>query len=231
MPGIAAARLLEAWEQGQTQHPLHRSLTLLRICETKQTIDDLASLPIGERDRRLIAVRQRLFGSRFDAVAECPRCQEKLELTFTADQLPVGAAAPALSEVAADGRAIPVRLPNTLDLLEAALERPERRVPALLERCAGGDLSPCAAEAVQERMAEMDPMARIQIQLGCPACGHGWSEVFDIASYLWTEVSDRALRLLRETHTLARAYGWSEADILPMTPQRRRVYLDLIMGG
>jgi hypothetical protein len=222
--------LLEAWEQGQVQHPLHRALTLLRAGEADQTIDALAALPIGERDRRLLALRGALFGPRFEAVATCPRCQEKLDLAFTADQLPAGPA-PSSAEITVEGRSVPVRLPNTVDILEAAAQPPERRVPMLLERCAAPDLSPQAAAAVQDRLAELDPMAQIEMQLACPACGHQWAEPFDIASYLWTEVGDRALRLLRETHTLARAYGWSEADILAMNPGRRRVYLDLVMGA
>lgn len=230
MNEIAAGRLLEAWEQGQTQHPLHRALTLLRAGEADQSIAALASLSIGERDRRLLALRGRLFGSRFDAVAACPRCQEQLDLTFSADQLPGHPAAPC-DDIPIDGRTLSVRLPNTVDLLEAATQPPEGRVPALLERCAGPDLSPQAAAAVEDRMAELDPMAQIEMQLACPACGHQWAEPFDIASYLWTELSDRALRLLRETHTLARAYGWSESDILAMDPRRRRVYLELLMGA
>lgn len=230
MNEIAAGRLLEAWEQGQLQHPLHRALTLLRAGEADQSIDSLATLPIGERDRRLLALRRGLFGGRFDAVATCPRCQEKLDLAFTADQLPSHPASSS-AEILVDGRHIAVRLPNTADILEAATQPPERRVPVLLERCAAPDLSPQAAEAIQTRMAELDPMAQIEMELTCPACAHQWAEPFDIASYLWTEVGDRALRLLRETHTLARAYGWREADILAMNPRRRRVYLDLVMGA
>lgn len=230
MTEIAAGRLLEAWEQGHSQHPLHRALTLLRAGEADQTIDSLAELPIGERDRRLLALRRSLFGPRFDAVAVCPRCQEKLDLTFTADQLPSQPAAPS-ADISVEGRRVTVRLPNTVDLIAAATQPPERRVPALLERCAAPELSPQAAAAVQDSMAELDPMAQIEMQLACPACSHQWAEPFDIASYLWAEVGDRSLRLLRETHTLARAYGWSEADILAMNPRRRRVYLDLLMGA
>jgi hypothetical protein len=80
-------------------------------------------------------------------------------------------------------------------------------------------------------MAELDPMARIELQLTCPACEHQWGELFDIASYLWTELKDHAIRLLHDTHTLARAYGWSEAEILSMTSRRRQVYLDLVVGA
>ena len=100
-----------------------------------------------------------------------------------------------------------------------------------MERCAGSDLLPQAAEAIEERMAELDPMVQVEMQLSCPGCGHEWAEPFDIASYLWTELGDQALRLLREVHTLADAYGWSESEILAMNPHRRRAYLELVTGA
>lgn len=229
MNEIAAGGLLEAWEQGQTQHPLHRALTLLCVGEAGESVDALAALPIGERDRRLLALRCRLFGSRFEAVASCPECQETLDLTFTADQLsspPPTCAA----EMCLGDRMIPIRPPNTLDLLEAAIEPPARRAQVLLERCTGPDLSPQEGAAAEQLMAELDPMAQIEMQLTCPSCGHAWAESFDIASYFWTEVGDGALRLLREIHVLANAYGWSEAQILSVPPRRRRVYLDMVTG-
>jgi hypothetical protein len=231
MQGIEAGRLVDAWERGQSQHPLHRALTLLHVAEPEQKIDSLAALGIGERDRRLLNLRQRLFGSRFEVVANCPRCGEKLELSFSASQLPLQVSPLESIEVNVDGRSIKVRMPNTADLLEIVAEPPERRARALLDRCAEGQGSETAAELIQTRLVELDPMSRIDLDLTCPACEHGWTSVFDIASFLWTELSDYAPRLLRETHTLALAYGWSEADILGLSPRRRQIYLDMVLGA
>jgi hypothetical protein len=82
--------------------------------------------------------------------------------------------------------------------------------------------------AVEDQMAAADPQADVRLALSCPACGHQWQEVFDIVSFLWGEVQAWALRLLREVHTLASAYGWSEADILALSPQRRQMYLEMV---
>jgi hypothetical protein len=41
-------------------------------------------------------------------------------------------------------------------------------------------------------------------------------------------VTTHARRLLREVHELARAYHWSEADILRLDRRRRRRYLALL---
>ncbi len=231
MHAIEANRLVDAWEQGQGQHPLYRALTLLRIGQPEQDIGALSSLAIGERDWRLLELRRRIFGDRFDAVATCGQCRERLELSFTAHQLPSWAPVPASNEMEFEGRTIVVRAPTTADLLDAAAAPPEHRVAVMLERCGGADVPESAAGAIDARVAELDPMARIELQLTCPACRHRWISLFDIASYLWNEIGDRAMRLLRETHTLARAYGWSESEILSLSARRRQIYLDMAMGA
>jgi hypothetical protein len=81
---------------------------------------------------------------------------------------------------------------------------------------------------IAEGMAQADPQAMVQLSLTCPACGQRWLAAFDIAAYLWAEVDDWAKRTLRDVHVLASAYSWREADILALSPTRRRLYLDLI---
>jgi hypothetical protein len=68
----------------------------------------------------------------------------------------------------------------------------------------------------------------VQLSLTCPDCDARWDAPLDIASFLWSEVQAWALRTLADVHTLARAYGWAEADILALSPPRRQAYLELI---
>ena len=75
-------------------------------------------------------------------------------------------------------------------------------------------------------MVECDPQAEVQLDLSCPACGYCWKMMFDIVSFFWSEICAQARRLLREVHTLARAYGWREADILSLSTARRHFYLE-----
>ena len=77
-------------------------------------------------------------------------------------------------------------------------------------------------------MAECDPQAEVLIDMECPDCGHRWQMLFDIAAFLWTEIAVAAKRLLREVHTLARAYGWREADILSLSAARRQFYIEMV---
>jgi hypothetical protein len=90
------------------------------------------------------------------------------------------------------------------------------------------DLPDTIVAALAARMAECDPQAEVQLQVACPACGHAWQALFDIATFLWSKIVAQAGDLLRDIHTLARAYGWREADILSMSPMRRQYYLDLV---
>jgi len=228
---IAAASLLEAWEQGERQHPLHRALTLLAVAEPQASIETLADLPIGERDRRLFALRARLFGSRLDAVAACPRCGEMLEISCDGQAVFGDGSERPEAELEVGGRRLALRAPSTVDLLEIAALPIAERPAALLDRCVGAPLEGSARELAEARLAELDPLGEVSFALGCAACGHEWSEVFDIAAFLWTEIGDRAHRLLREIHALARAYGWREAEILALTPQRRAAYLALVAEG
>jgi hypothetical protein len=139
------------------------------------------------------------------------------------------------------------QLPNSLDLA-ACLDR----VPALnaggntsnpqqilLQRCLSmvryqgkqqsiDQLPADAIDAVVAQMAEEDPQANVQLNLTCPSCSHQWRSHFDIVSFFWAEIQAWAIRTLREIHTIAAAYGWSEAEILAMNPYRRYLYLEMV---
>jgi len=229
---IPIASLLYAWEQGERQHPLHRALMLLSVAEPQSSFEALAGLPMGERDRRLFAFRARLFGAQLDAVVACPRCEELLDISCDG-QAVFGTAATAEPgcEMEIGGRRLNLRPPTTVDLLEIATLPVAERPNALMERCAGEVLEGSARELAETSLADLDPLSEVSFVLDCAECGHTWTEVFDIATFLWTEIGDRAHRLLRETHVLARTYGWREADILALTPKRRAAYLALVAEG
>ncbi|WP_394326646.1 hypothetical protein [Streptomyces hygroscopicus] len=90
-------------------------------------------------------------------------------------------------------------------------------------------------EPVQRRLAEAaeraDPAADVTLNVACPACGAATRAELDIASYLWAELDHWARDLLLDVHLLATAYGWSEPQILALSPLRRRYYLELCADG
>lgn len=242
MPPLTAPQLLDAWEQGLGRPPVERAILLLAAV-TGEPRDELARLSIGRRDALLLDARERVFGQRLTSVSSCPACGEPLEATFEVSDLRVGAEGVERREVLeldAGGYQIHFRLPDSLDQASlAACADVAAARDLLLRRCLlgvsrGGEeggaesLPPEVLEAVARRMEEMDPQADVRLDLSCGACGHAWEEAFDIGSFFCAELDAWAGRVLVETHTLARAYGWSEGDILMMSAARRQFYLNLV---
>jgi hypothetical protein len=219
-------------------------VTLLAAASDGEPADAIASANIGERDRRLLSLREATFGTSVAGIADCPSCGERIEWTARVAELcapPVAASSELFVDV--DGCRIHFRLPNSHDLAAAAAAGERIRARALLlERCLldiehrvevapdldAGSLPEPWYAAISARMAEADPQADSSLDLTCLACGTRWTEVFDIDSFFWTELTAWVERVLEEVHTLACAYGWHERDILNMSPWRRQFYLGLV---
>lgn len=230
------AELLDAWERAAAEPPPARALRLLAAC-TQASDDELRALPVGRRDALLLELRVRLFGPQIESLAECPACHEQLELAFPAHAIRAEAEPPDDPlQVSFGAYTVTARLPTAGDLLALHAANGAAR-ELLLERCVlaveGGPAEPLPDEvvgALAQHMAAADPQADVQIALSCPACGAAWSAPFDIVSFLWRELDAWARRTLREVHTLARAYGWREPDVLALSPRRRRAYIELALG-
>ncbi len=244
MRALTAPELLSVWEQGQAQPHVHQALQLLGAASPDLAPEALARLSIGQRDARLLTLREWTFGPQLVGLARCPRCDERLELTLALADIraePEPQPQEAYTCSAAD-YVVRWRLPNSLDLLtvSGSLDTAEAH-RRLLERCvlearqAGEERSaaqvpPEVVEAMVRQMAEADPQANVQLSLTCPACGDAWQAPFDIVSFFWSEIDAWARRTLREVHALALAYGWTERDTLALSPQRRQLYLEMATG-
>ncbi|MCP4329271.1 MAG: phage baseplate protein [Alphaproteobacteria bacterium] len=238
---LSANQILDIWEEGRRQHPIDRAITLIAAAGPEEPRRSLETLPIGERDRRLLELRRRVFGDRLSGQAACPDCAERLEFSVDADDFP-GAVetADARGELRTDGYVIAFRAPDSRDLVNAAAAgtvAEARR--ALLECCVvearhkrkavtAAALPEWVVVQLAEAIASRDPLAEILIDLTCPACGLRWPLHFDIADFFWDEISTWVRHLLTDVHTLASAYGWSEADILSMSATRRGLYRGLL---
>ena len=226
-----------------SQPPIMRALILLSAAWPEQSLQEWARATMGERDRRLLCLREEIFGGKLEAATACPKCGERVELTFNTQDILVPARSlpdPAEAlQVEVAGYQVTHRLPTSADLLEIAQTGAANGRHALLNRCVetarmGSEvidpqmLPHDVVNSVVEQMASADPQAEVQIAITCPVCTNQWSAPFDILAYLWSEIEDLAQRMLLEIHALASAYGWSEHDILAMSPRRRRLYLDMV---
>jgi hypothetical protein len=230
---LTASGLVLVWERGLQADPLERPLAIVAAVDSGRAPEHLERLSIGQRDAELLALREETVGRMIEAVVDCPACGEALELSFDASRFDRGKAAAGQSHtLAAAGAEVRFRLPTTADLVAVANEADVGRAcEALLERCVleppAAQLSARAREAVGARMAELDPLANVELELACPACGEVGRAAFDVASFVWAELETVAWRALEDVHVLASAYGWREDDVLALTPERRRVYLEL----
>lgn len=244
MRGLTSADVLAIWDRGHHESAARRALLLFAADADETTLQSLARLPLGERDARLLTLRELTFGRRLSCRAICPACGEQLQADCDTDDLRVRDQPRALSrEINHEGIVAQLRLPDSLDL-EAVSRAPDlasaRRelIARALSDVRGADGKPWPTDDLPEslvaaaaaRLAEADPQADIELALQCPACRHGWSEPFDIAGYFWIEVRALARQLLSEVHELAAAYGWRESEILALPPARRAAYLEQVRG-
>ncbi|MEA3207807.1 MAG: hypothetical protein QOE70_864 [Chthoniobacter sp.] len=237
---LSPEQVLAVWEAGRHQHELDRALTLLAAGSPELSRGELAALSIGERDARLLRLRTLMLGPRAAGFAECPECAVGVELPIdTAAFEQAREPAAEAREIEVDGTRIRFRLPTSRDLAEAVAAPNEREgLHRLIECCVldvrGDDASdlrhwrPELVEKLSRAMLEADPQAEITLALECPGCGHRWEMFFEIAVFFWKELAAQARRLLREIDVLARAYGWSEREILSLPARRRQSYLELV---
>lgn len=242
MVALDAIRLLEVCERGRGATPVERALLLLEAVDAAAPEGGWASLPLGRRDARILELRARTLGPVLETETRCPGCDERLELDLPVEELRdlESGGGEAEGSAVCDGYEVHFRLPTSGDLLAAG--EGEGAAERLLARCvmevrregraaSPSELPPSAIEALGAAMAEADPLADLQLALTCPACGHRWRAPFDPSAFFWREVEAWAPRLLEDVHRLAGAYGWTESEILGLSPWRRAHYLALVGGS
>jgi hypothetical protein len=239
MRSLGVPDLLVAWESAYGQPPALRALTLITAASADEDVD-LRGLPLGERDARLLTLREATFGPSLESLAECSSCGEKFEFSLNTPDVRAPARPSAGPPLTIDGYEVEWRLPTAGDV--AALARDEvtkNSALRLLEACVvharRGDVSVAPADlpepvraALAQAVERADPHADLALQLDCPACTHPNVVPFDIATFFWDELNVWALRTLQDVHALASAYGWSEREVLSMSSFRRQLYLEMV---
>lgn len=236
MTPLSSATVLELWEAGLERSPAARA-SLLLAAAGEGKLDDW---PVGRRDRMLIEHFSGP-GTVLDALADCPSCGAVLDVAFdTRAVLSKSRTGPVSLDV--DGHRVVARAVTVGDLAALPVdESTAAQRTALLERCvvsatlagvpvAPAELPDAVVDRVEDELDRLDPTADIVVVLDCADCGTTWSESLDPVRFAWSTVETRARRCATEVHTLARAYGWSEYDILALTPFRRHLYLSAVQS-
>ena len=235
---MQAEALLQLWERADGLSPVERALALAEAGGGDAT--ELRARQFGRTNARVLALRESLLGGDLAATATCPACGERVEFAVLPAELqelhPTGEGGGLVS-----GQYVVEWRSPTPDDLVAVVAEPDPE-GALRQRCltvmsADGDRADPAVvlreviDAAEASMAEADPLAEVLVSLACPECGSGFEADLDLGGFVWAEVDARARRLLHEVDVLARAYGWTEPEVLALSEARRAAYLRLVLDG
>jgi len=211
-------------------------------------------LLVGDRLFLLLKLREMTFGRSIQAVITCtwPDCGARVDIDFAAENIPV-TASPQQSlqhrlqlTPAAGGHIVTFRLPNGEDqeMLAHLLDYAETSAAdRLLARCLQSidavhppamddiaKLSDTAKAEVEEEMERLAPKLGTSMEALCPECGRSFTATFDVQEFILAEMTTQLDLLLKEVHYLAYHYHWSEKEILGMTKENRRRYIEVLAG-
>jgi len=232
--------LLTLWECALGQPAGARDDALLQVslegAEPARTL--------GERNARLVELHARLFGREIELLSHCPACGTVAQFSGDCEAL-AAQMWPRLDNapphrLEAQGHVIEFRLPESADIAIASGEEgDEDFTQRLLDRCVlactreGNNVSvrqlPAhVLDALSQHMETLDPGASVWFALDCPQCATHWQAPLDIGEMVWQKVRAAAERVLLDIDVLARAYGWTEREVLRLNPLRRAAYLQMV---
>lgn len=237
---MSGARALDLWEAGLTMTPAARAVLLLKAAGHPDATD----WPVGVRDQVLLRSYCGARGA-LSAVADCPGCGLPMDVRLDPahlDPAHLGSSTAAHLAVTVDheGYRVQCRLPTAGDLdgldphTSTDSQRKQLFLACLLHASRAGapvafdDLPADVIEAVERALEEADPGADLRLSLSCAECGSQWTDELDPVRFAWTTVEQGARRLATDVHALAVAYGWSEREILALSPFRRHLYLSAV---
>jgi len=142
-------------------------------------------------------------------------------------------------------REVVFRLPNGGDqeaILPLLKENEATAFAALLERCVLSvgplktlddglisSLSPLARMEIEREMQLVTPKVELTMGATCPECEREFAVPFDLQDFFFGELRTSTDLLRREVHYLAYHYHWSEREIMEMTRDKRRAYIDVLV--
>jgi len=230
MQSLTDSTLLSLWERAQNRSPIERALLLLEAALPALEEGARVGIDIGARDAAVLRLRQATFGTWLSGHVACPACDSRLEFDLDIRDMLHGVSETPGHTIAV-GEKLRFRLPNSADLAAVAhCADADAAGREILERCCltphhPQEWSQAVIEDVGARMAALTGAADIRLAFACAACGHAFSERLDPPDYVWKEIELRAHQILDDVHRLARAYGWTEASVLMLSPARRAAYL------
>jgi hypothetical protein len=212
---------------------------LVRIGDEKPSRQLVRRLLVGDRDYLILQLRRITLGDEFQAVFRCPVCGGNMDVSFDTKNVPVTFRPQAVADhwiqlgsAASPERTGRFRLPCGADQEAVLGVNSHYAAEVLLDRCVldngGIPLSSDEREAIANAMDRLAPQVDLELDLACPECENQFMTPFDTTAFFFSEMKINGKQLLREIHSLALYYHWSEAEIVSLRRDRRRAYLGLL---
>lgn len=187
---------------------------------------------VASRLQGLLTVVRATRPADLDISARCDRCHEPLSFSLPLEGFLQTPPSGLLSCKPENEEAFHVRLPTGADQqhwLSTGEDDPEALAKTLvvdtqaLERWDETHFA-----AMEQALEEADPYTALDLESECPYCEAAVSQPLDLESVLLHRLQSALTERLRDVHRLARAYHWSESEILALPVQRREFYLACI---
>ncbi|MFD4631511.1 hypothetical protein ACFVYR_25780 [Streptomyces sp. NPDC058284] len=208
-------------------------------------------LLVADRQYLLLHLRRASFGDVVRAHLVCPwaQCGERVSLEFSLADVPVEEARQRARAhtmtLTAEPLEVTFRLPNGADqeeLAELSTGNEAEALTSLLARCVQrlgpdgdppdqrrmADLSATARSEIEQRMHELAPSVEQSMEARCVHCGRVIIAPLDIQRFFLGELRTDSGLLYREVHYLAYHYHWSEHEIMELTRDKRRTYIEVL---
>jgi hypothetical protein len=212
----------------------------------------------ADRQFLLLKLREATFGERVQGRVPCPwpDCGSRVAVSFSTRDVPVEPSldkgplytleltADAMPGAAPSHRTVTFRLPTGADQEELSPLLSDNEAAALtglLTNClvrlgpdsavddeAVHELTPLARQEIERQMELVAPRVDLLMDARCPDCGREFQAPFDLQRFFFGELQLTGDLLYREVHYLAYHYHWSEREIMEMTRDRRRRYIDVL---
>jgi hypothetical protein len=215
----------------------------LRIGEVEgPSMDRIRELTAGDRERLVLALCARLLGPEVDLIATCQSCGAVAEMPVRFADVAGASTQPGVTaesrvELAAgDARWVArLRPPVGTDLERAArdgLRAARDLIVSCIEeltdpsghRVAQSELPTACESVVADALFALDPAAESLIEVDCPSCAKPIDALLDGYAILQCGLGG-ANRIYDDVFRIARAFHWSEHEILSLPLRRRRHYV------
>jgi hypothetical protein len=174
------------------------------------------NLLVADRQYLLLKLREVTFGDRVQATIFCPwpDCGKKVDIDFSVKDIPI-------TESEHKGPVYTMELSPEAAFID---DQGEKYRQVIFRLPNGGD-----QETIFEKQMEaVAPKVESTMGALCPECGREFVLPFDLQEFFFDELKISRDLLYREVHYLAYHYHWSEGEIMEMSREKRRRYIEVL---